>query len=193
MKATRRMGPKNSDIWNNMLDAAEDILRKEGYGELTSRHVADRISVKQRLVYYYFQTMDELIVETFQRLAVRELERLTNAMASHHTLRETWDICVHTTDTRLISEFMALANHSAALRKKVKKHIETCRDMHVAALTKAMRGSRIKNVLPPEAAAIFATSAALTVHREKKIGVNAGHAEVMGVINAFISKLDPEE
>src|ERR1043166_1173025 len=58
-----------------MLDGAEGILRDEGYAALTSRAVAERCGVKQRLVYYYFQTMDELIVETFRRMAVRELER----------------------------------------------------------------------------------------------------------------------
>ena len=48
-----------------MLDSAEDILREEGYGALTSRRVAERLGVKQRLVYYYFRTMDDLIAETF--------------------------------------------------------------------------------------------------------------------------------
>ena len=54
-----------------MLDGAEVILRDEGYGALTSRRVAECINVKQRLVYYYFKTMDDLIVETFRRLSLR--------------------------------------------------------------------------------------------------------------------------
>ena len=72
MTTARRMGPKGSPIWSSMLDAAEVILCEEGYGALTSRRVAERIGVKQRLVYYYFRTMDELIVETFRRLSSRE-------------------------------------------------------------------------------------------------------------------------
>jgi len=77
---------------------------------LTSRAVAERIGVKQRLVYYYFRTMDELIVETFRRLAIREKERMSKALAHDLPLREIWEVCVRTTDTRLVSEFMALAN-----------------------------------------------------------------------------------
>lgn len=193
MTTARRMGPKGSEIWHSMLDAAEEILRDEGYGALTSRSVADRIHVKQRLVYYYFQTMDELIVETFRRLKARDLERMRHALASNHRLREIWDVCVHTTDTRIVAEFMALANRIEALRQEVAEFIEVSRSMHIAALTEAMRESGLVKVMAPVAAAIFASSAALAVHRETQIGVQTGHAEVMNVIDAFLQKLDPSE
>ena len=193
MHGGRRMGPKGSDIWLAMLDAAEVILRDEGYGSLTSRRVADLVGVKQRLVYYYFATMEELIAETFRRLAARDLERLRNALASNHSLREIWDVCVQTTDTRLVSEFMALANRVEALSKEVRDYIEASRTMQVEALSAAIEARGLENSLPPIAAAIFASSAALTVHREAEIGLKSGHAEVMAVIDAFIARLDPVE
>lgn len=71
-KPARRMGPPGSDIWHSMLDGAVAILRDEGHAALTSRRVAEQIGVKQRLIYYYFRTMDDLIVETFHRLSERE-------------------------------------------------------------------------------------------------------------------------
>jgi len=186
------MGPKGSEIWHTMLDAAEAILSEEGYGALTSRRVAERIGVKQRLVYYYFQTMEELIVETFRRLKARDLERMNHALAANHSLREIWDVCVQTSDTRLVLEFMALANRIEHLRREVVEYIETTRDMHIAALTEAMQSAGLDKTLPPVAASIFAASAALTIHREAGIGVRSGHAEVMAVIDAFIAKMDPE-
>src|SRR5579862_4551039 len=94
--STRRMGPVGSETWHGMLDGAEIILREQGYAALTSRAIAEQIGVKQRLIYYYFQTMDELIVETFRRLSVRELERLRKALESEQPLRQIWDVCVHT-------------------------------------------------------------------------------------------------
>lgn len=193
MVSARRMGPKGSEIWLSMLDAAEDILREEGYGALTSRRVAERIGVKQRLVYYYFRTMEELIVETFNRLKSRDLERMSHALETNHSIREIWDVCVQTTDTRIVQEFMALANRIEALREAVVEYIEVSRKMHVAALADAIKASGTDLGLPPEAAAIFAASAALSVHREAGIGVHMGHAEVMAVIDNFIAKLDPAE
>ena len=61
----RRMGPSGSEVWHSILDGADDILREEGHAELTSRRIAERIGVKQRLVYYYFNTMDDLVVALF--------------------------------------------------------------------------------------------------------------------------------
>lgn len=189
MTIARRMGPKGSPIWLSMLDAAERILCEEGYGALTSRNVAERIGVKQRLVYYYFQTMDDLIVETFRGLAIRELERLSAALTSDHPLREIRSVLFHTADTRLISEFIALANRNEALRAEVRSHIEECRRLQVSALTSAMQNEGARAALPPVAAAIFAASAVLAIHREAEIGVNTGHAEILGVIDRFIADL----
>ena len=185
------MGPPGSAIWSSMLDAAHDILREQGYSALTSRSIAERIGVKQRLVYYYFHTMDELVVETFKRGAAAELERLSEALASKYPLKEVWDVCVHTADTRITSEFMALANRNPALRDEVIKHIEACRRMQVSALSRAM-GIKNKNQLTPLAAAIFATSAALTLHREAKLGTRMGHADIMAAIEGFIARWDTQ-
>ena len=193
MATTRRMGPKGSDIWHAMLDAAEAVLRDEGYGALTSRRVAELTGVKQRLVYYYFETMDELIVETFRRLSARDLERSRQALASNHSLREIWDICVRTADTRMVQEFMALANRIESLQLEVREYIEESRKLHVAALTRAMGGSDLAKSISPAAAAIFATSAALAMHREVQVGVTAGHADVISVIDAFIARFDPAD
>lgn len=189
----RRMGPKGSPVHSAMLDAAEVILCEEGYGALTSRRVAERTGVKQRLVYYYFRTMDELIVETFRRLAVREKARMSQALGQDRPLREIWDVCVKTTDTRLVSEFMALANRIEPLRVEVCGYIEDTRRMQVFALSKAMSGKAMSGKddasdMPPLAAAIFATSAALAMHREAELGVEAGHAEVKAIIDRFIER-----
>jgi AcrR family transcriptional regulator len=63
------MGPVNSATWSLLLDGAENILKEEGYASLTSRRIAERVGIKQQLTYYYFRTMDELMVEAFRRLS----------------------------------------------------------------------------------------------------------------------------
>jgi AcrR family transcriptional regulator len=186
------MGPKGSEIWHAMLDAAEQILQDQGYGQLTSRNLAERVGVKQRLVYYYFLTMDELIVETFRRAAIREIERLEQAARSDHALREIWKVFIYTTDTKLVSEFAALANRIEALRQEVRAHIETCRNLQVAALERALRAAGRDSPISPVAATIFANAAALALHREAALGVTDGHADVLAVIADFIALHDRE-
>ena len=190
LKSARRMGAPGSPTWHAMLDAAEDILREDGYGALTSRAVAERMGLKQRLVYYYFHTMDVLIVETFKRLAIRELARLASAHDGQQSLWAIWDLCVHTADTRLVSEFMALANRIEALRIEVVHFIEGSRKIQVSALSRAMGSRRSKSSLAPEAVAILATSVALSLQREAALGVRMGHAEITASIGGFISQSD---
>jgi len=187
--APRRMGPAGSANWNAMLDAAEETLREEGYAALTSRRVGERVGVKQRLVYYYFQTMDDLIIAAFQRLSVREMARLRGAVAAERPLRNVWDVCVHTADARLISEFMALANRIRGLRVEVIKFIEESRALQVKALTTALkRKPRLR--VPAAGLAMLATSVALALIREAELGISAGHQEIKAAIDDLLAEIE---
>jgi AcrR family transcriptional regulator len=187
----RRMGPEGSTNWHAMLDGAEDILREEGYAALTSRNIAERIGVKQRLVYYYFQTMDDLIVAMFRRLSVRELERSRQALKSNRPLREIWDVCIHTSDARLISEFMALANRIDELKTEVVNFIEESRALQVRALSAAFK-RKSKGRIPPVGLALLAASVALSLNREGELGIKSGHREIKAAIDAFFSEVEPD-
>lgn len=192
MTSTRRMGQPGSPTWSLILDAAEGILHDEGYAALTSRRIGDRIGIKQRLVYYYFHTMDDVFVEAFRRLARRELERLQSALHSDLPVHEVWGICIHTPDSRLISEFMALANRSEGVRREVIDYIERTRTIQVEALTKATNG-RSGGIagLPPAAVTLMATSIALAINREAQLGVTMGHPELERLIAGGLEALEP--
>lgn len=192
MTVARRMGPAGSETWLAMVNAAEHILQERGYGELTSRSVAEHVGVKQRLVYYYFRTMDELIVETFKQLSIREMQRFQEVFETNHSPRAIWKVFAETTDTKLVSEFMALANRSDALREQVTAHIEEARKLQVAALEKALTANGRPLPLAPVATIILATATALALHREAGLGVTSGHAEVFAAIEQFIDIYDPE-
>ena len=191
LKSDRRMGPVGSDNWHAMLDSAQEILLEEGHAALTSRRVAERMGVKQRLVYYYFHTMDELIVDLFHRMSARELARLEVAAQSPKPLREIWDVCIHTTDARLVSQFMALANRIAGLRKEVVHYIEKSREIQVRVIEQAAACSMAPSGLPSSALALVATSVALSMTREHQLGIDAGHAEVRSLVEDLIASYEP--
>lgn len=185
------MGRPGSPVWCAMLDSADAILREEGYGELTSRRIAERTGVKQRLVYYYFRTMDDLIAETFRRHVKRDFARLQAASDARRPLRELWNICINSIDARLVTEFMALAHRNSALRKDVITYIEESRRIQVGALTAALKRSSRYGTIAPEALAILATSSALALNREAAIGVSFGHDEILAAIEGFIAAAEP--
>jgi len=183
------MGPIDSEMGESMLNAAEKVLNEEGYAALTSRRVAEYLGVKQRLVYYYFRTMDDLVLETFRRLSVRELARLKSAISSEQPLHEIWDVCIDTSDARLVSEFMALANRNEGVREAVIEFIEESRKLQVRALRKAIAGRGL-DTLPPEVIAFMGTSLALALNREAALGTRKGHAAVKKVIKQFFDELE---
>lgn len=192
MASNRRMGSIDSEMAGSMMEAAEAILNEEGYAALTSRRVADYLGVKQRLVYYYFRTMDDLVQESFRRLSVRELERLRSAISSDKPLHEVWNICINTSDARLVSEYMALANRNEGIRKEVIHFIEESRKMQVKALKNAMaRNGTLKNLPKAEIIAFLGTSVALALNREASLGVTHSHAAVKKMISEFFELLEP--
>jgi AcrR family transcriptional regulator len=185
------MGPAGSENWHAMLDGAEAVLREEGHAALTSRRIAERIGVKQRLVYYYFATMDELVIDLFHRMSVRELERLRQAAQSGLPLREIWNVRINTTDARLVSQFMALAARIEGLGKEVVHFIEESRAIQVAALAEALNKLPQGSGLDPAALAIIATSVALTLTRERQLGTEAGHEAVLALFERFLAGIEP--
>jgi AcrR family transcriptional regulator len=176
------------------LDGAESILTEEGYASLTSRQIAERVGIKQQLVYYYFLTMDELMVEAFRRLAKREIPRLEKALSSDRPLHEFWTVCSNTTDARLISEFMALANRNEGVRREVIAFIEQTRRMQATAIAAAIGNAKSKNgiaTLSSVAIALLTTSLALAITRESALGVAMGHREIELLVKQCLSTLEP--
>jgi AcrR family transcriptional regulator len=185
------MGPIGSANWHLMLDAAEATLLEEGYGALTSRRIAERVGVKQRLVYYYFQTMDELIVETFRRMSIRELERMRASLTTEMPLRELWDVCIHTTDSRVTSEFMALAYRSESLRLEVVRFIEDSRALQVEAIARSLALANAAALLDPDGLALLAIGISLAITREDALGISTGHAAIIAMVEKFLDRVEP--
>lgn len=135
--------------------------------------------------------MDDLVIALFRRMSERELARLKDAAASERPLRAIWAISLHSTDTRLISEFMALANRIEGLKLEVIHFIEEARALEVQVLADALaRVPPISHMGAP-GLAVTITSLALLLSRENQLGVTSGHAEVMAALSAFLDELEP--
>ena len=187
----RRLGLPGSVTWSRMLDAAEKIMCENGYAALSSRRVAEAVGVKQRLVYYYFHTLDDLAATCFHRIARRELERLEAAARSAKPVRAFWTIATETSDPRLIAEFMALANRNAALKADVIAFVETSRAMQVAALAKALARQPAASEQSPNALVILASSLALGLNREAALGIARGHGDAAALVASFLDRIEP--
>lgn len=75
MATKRRMGPENAEMRTRLMAAVESLLREKGYAALSARNVATYAGVKYPLVFYYFETMDDLLLTTYRRRTQSVLER----------------------------------------------------------------------------------------------------------------------
>ena len=67
---------------NALLDAAQHVMRTEGYAGATTRRVASEAGVNSALVSYYFGSLDGMFIALFRRGAERSFERLGQALGS---------------------------------------------------------------------------------------------------------------
>jgi AcrR family transcriptional regulator len=73
-----------------ILDAAREMLRQEGYAATTMRAVADHAGVQLSLVHYHFGSKRQLLVAVLEHENARLLERQQKLYAGPEPLAEKW-------------------------------------------------------------------------------------------------------
>lgn len=183
----RRVGAETSVTRAHMLDAAEALMRDEGYAAVSTRRVAARAGLKPSLVHYYFPTTDDLLIALCQRGAEQSDAMLDAALAAPDPLRALWEFFSDTSRTALTLEFMALANHRKAIRAFMVEHSEAMRERQVARLAKlaAARPEAFAGI-PPEALSLILAGIGRVLIMEGALGVAAGHAEARAAVGAWL-------
>jgi AcrR family transcriptional regulator len=154
-----KVGSRDSATRERMLDATIQIMLEEGYAAATSRRVAALAGVKPALVHYYFPTMDDLYLAVFRRGAAANLDRQQQALASDRPLHAFWETVSEPRGTRLLLEFMGLANHRKKIRAEISAWSERWREMQITALNFIVRQSGMDaDELPPAALAVVVAS-----------------------------------
>ena len=185
------MGPTDSATSNALLDATERVLRGEGYGAASSRRIAEEAGVKQQLVYYYFRTMDELLLATFRRRTERALARLELDAASEHPVRAIWNTLSNASDGKLSFEFMALANHHEGIRAEVARFVSESRRIEASAIARLQAKPGLDaGPVTPAAVAFLLSSVSLMLGREAATGIDEGHHDVCALLEWALAKFD---
>lgn len=192
MAVNRRTGAESAVNRAALMDAVEAVMRADGYGALTARYVAKRADLKYHLVFYYFGTMDELLLATYRRHIGRYRETMEAALQSDRPLHASW--AVHSDpDAILNAEFLALANHNEAVRAETIAFGEQLRTMGLDLVALRMR-------VPPEGAENITPAAVLMAINhvgsllalENAIGIKGAHEDIRRLINWCVDRLEPE-
>ncbi|MFK4873531.1 TetR/AcrR family transcriptional regulator [Novosphingobium sp. ZW T3_23] len=94
-----------------LLAAAGDLMREEGYAQVTSRKLAQRAGLKPQLVHYYFRTMGDLFEALFKSSTELYLQHLDRIAAGREPLARLFEMNSDPASAIMQIEFLALANH----------------------------------------------------------------------------------
>lgn len=192
--STRRIGAADSATRARLLDAAELLLREEGYASVTSRRVGARAGLKPQLVHYYFRTMDDLFMEIFRRNAEQNIARFERAVAADPSLRNLWRLNSDPRGATFATEFVALANHRKAIRSEIARYAERFRAAQLDAIATALAADGIPpDRLPPIVALLMMTGLAQVLSLERTLGVTAGHEATLSFVQEVIERLEPSQ
>jgi AcrR family transcriptional regulator len=188
--AARRIGAESSATRGLILEAADALLRDEGYGAVSTRRVAAVAGLKPSLVHYYFPTTDDLWLALFRLGAEQSDAMLEAALTAPDPLAALWDFFADTSRTGVALEFMALANHKEMLRTEMVAHSERMRERQVAVLSRVL-GERYAeaNRCPPAGLTLVLAGIGRALIMEGELGVKGGHAEARAFVEQWIERL----
>lgn len=189
---SRRMGPENSATRAALFDAVERVLRNHGHAALSARRVAEEAGLNHQTVYYYFKTMDDLIIGTFRRRAQRYFERVEPALRSDQPLRALWRMHRDAHDARLSLEFNVLAARHRSLGSEVKRFLDRSRALQERTLTplRLLSGGD-GSVCPPAVAVMLIACVTQFLSREEALGFSRGHAELEAFVERCLEHTTP--
>lgn len=111
-------GPKRTNkgekTRENILQAAELILHKQGYAGLTTRDVASHAGVQLSQIHYHFKSRRGLLLGLFEELNNRLLRRQTEMFANDLPLWRQWKLACDYLDEDLDSGYVRILNELAA-------------------------------------------------------------------------------
>ncbi|MDB5725956.1 MAG: regulatory protein TetR [Novosphingobium sp.] len=186
------MGPETAQTRLQLMDATETVMRDEGYAAVTSRRVAEGAGVNQQTVYYYFETMDDLLVATYRRRIQKMEDSFEQALSSDHPLQAFWKASSEPNDAALTLEYLALSNHNALIRHETVEFGERSRRLYADRLAAPINANNpAPDVATPFAVVMAITYVAHLIGFEQSIGLQGGHAETTTLMNWCLSQLEP--
>lgn len=191
-KPQRRLGKESAKNRLALIEAAECLLRREGYTAITARKVADEARLKMPLVYYYFETLDDLILEVVRKSSAKRIQSFVQAMASKDPLKALWELHRDHTDGISSTELIALANRREAIRDEAVAAARHFRTLEIAAVDQLLKSRGIDTINYPAAGIVtLVTAFTRAKAQDEALGIDDGYREALQIIEAAIARLRP--
>ena len=190
MTPKRRVGAENSETRTLILDAAEQVIRDEGYAAASTRRVAIHADLKPSLVHYYFPTTDDLFLAVFKRGAAQSDAMIEQALTSDDPVRALWRFFADASRNTLAMEFVALANHRKLIGTEIARHSEAMRARQVELLERLI-SERLatSNGVTPAGFSLVLAGIGRALVMEAEMGIRSGHEDARAFVEDWLDRL----
>ena len=175
-----------------LMDAVEAVMREKGYAAVSARSVAERAGLNYQLVFYYFPSMDDLLLATYRRRTERMLEGLEAALASDRPLHAFWAAASEPSDAALTIEYLALSNHNDIIRAETIQFGELMRRSVAVGLAERLGDrSAEPSQLTPLALSLALNNIGAILGVETALGISGGHEALKDLVGWCLQRLEP--
>jgi AcrR family transcriptional regulator len=194
VSANRGFDVRQSRSRDLLIEAAETLLSETGGQAISARRIAEQAGLKPQLVHYYFRSMEDLLIATFERATERYREKHDAAMAAPQPLRAFWRLNAHNqADTRRNIEFVALGNSNPRLREVMLQAGEHFRGLQIKAVEQALEKAPVEAHYSAAGLAMLMAAVARTVAMERRLGISLAHAELYELVESILDQIEPLE
>jgi AcrR family transcriptional regulator len=184
------LGAEGSATRTALMNAAEQLMQTEGYGAVTSRRIAEKAGLKHQLIYYYFDTLDDLFLAVLRRGAEASLERLAETLKSEEPLRALWAFVKDPRGTLFTEQFTAMAVHNVAIRSEIARFAEQYRRLQTEAIARHLAKRGVEPKIPPVLVSMLMFSMSSLLARESAFGFSLGHAEAEAYFDLCVREFE---
>ncbi|MGI9667678.1 MAG: TetR/AcrR family transcriptional regulator [Acidimicrobiia bacterium] len=182
-----------------LLDAAERQLITQGHAAITVRSVAAEAGVNHGLVRYHFETLDNLLVESFDRFSNELFERQRALYAQDLPFVEKWRVAMGYIESddresgysKLWLEMQAMAWNRPDLQTRLQETNRQWRIILTDAFTRAMDDYGVDtDQFPIDAVVSLVMTFNLGLQLEAVGGMTDGHRELLDMIDRMLVRLE---
>lgn len=171
-----------------LLDAAEQIMLKDGYAAVTSRRVEAEAGLK---LHYHFGTIDDLFIAVVRRHGESSLARLADALGSPEPLRAWWRLVSDRRGSALLVELTAAANHRPALQAESGSFAREVRRMQIDALESILDEYGIdRQQFPPALIASAVQGMGFVMAHDQAAGFDTAQEEASTAMTQLLDRLE---
>ena len=166
-------------------------MREQGYAAVSARAVAAAAGLKYPTVFYYFESMDDLLLTTYRRRTHSVREQTEAALRSDQPLHALWNAASNPFDAALTLEYMALSNHNKLIRAETIAFGEELRRLVASSLSdRVPRAGSEARMFSALGITLSVTSLGGLLGIESALGICGGHGEIKRIADWFLQQLE---